>query len=78
MSIDEFFTYVRKCFESEERSRAMLRERDDLSLPLVIRQNENKLKTEGLNILVFRLSGKLKRLYHPNIILNSHLKEETT
>lgn len=56
MNIDEYFRAVKKRFETEERSQAMFREWTDLSLPFLIRQNGNKSKTDGLNILVSRLS----------------------
>lgn len=76
MNIDDRFSSVRKRFEPEERSREMLREWDDLSIPLIIRQKPNKSKLDYLNILVSRLSDiqtPLPNEYHSEIILKNKL-----
>lgn len=46
MIIDYLFKAIRKRFEHEEKSRDMLREWEELSLHLIVRQNEDKSKTD--------------------------------
>lgn len=76
LSFDDLCRSLRQRFEPEERTRALIREWDTVSLPIIIHQNPDKSKTDCLNILVSHLTDiqtALPAIYRPEIILKIKL-----
>lgn len=74
MTIDEMLNSIRIRYKQEELSRAMLREWYDLSLPLILRYNKNKPKTDCWNLLLSGLSDiqtSLPTQYHSETTLKN-------
>lgn len=76
LSSDETCRFVRQSFEPEEQTRALIREWDNLSLPLVMNQNAGESQTNCLNFIISHLTDIQSALldeHHPKNILKNKI-----
>lgn len=76
MNFEDMCASVCRRFEPEESKRALIREWDNLSLPLVIQHSPGKFHTECLNKMISRLTEiqtELPAKYYPELMLKNKL-----